>query len=94
MSIVYSSECKSPSTSLEHYTLLHDRSSSNRIPGQTGKNELNSGKEEWRGENKPRREQTEQDVSCGTHHVKSVQAFPRFSYCKRQKLGVEAWERG
>ena len=25
---------------------------------------------------------------------KSVQAFPRFSYCKRQKLGVEAWERG
>jgi len=27
-------------------------------------------------------------------HDKSVQAFPRFSYCKRQKLGVEAWERG
>ena len=25
---------------------------------------------------------------------KSVQAFPCFSYCKRQKLGVEAWERG
>ena len=23
-----------------------------------------------------------------------VQAFSRFSYCKRQKLGVEAWERG
>jgi len=20
--------------------------------------------------------------------------FPRFSYCKRQKLGMEAWERG
>ena len=25
---------------------------------------------------------------------KSVQAFPRFSYCKRQKLGMEAWDRG
>ena len=25
---------------------------------------------------------------------KSVQAFPHFSYCKRQKLGVEAWEQG
>jgi len=25
---------------------------------------------------------------------KSIQAFPHFSYCKRQKLGVEAWERG
>jgi len=25
---------------------------------------------------------------------KSVQAFPRFSYCKRQKLGMEAWEQG
>jgi len=24
----------------------------------------------------------------------SVQVFPRFSYCKQQKLGVEAWERG
>ena len=35
------------------------------------------------------------DVSSSTHHViKSIQAFPRFSYCKRQKLGVEAWERG
>jgi len=25
---------------------------------------------------------------------KSVQAFPRLLYCKRQKLGMEAWERG
>ena len=25
---------------------------------------------------------------------KSVQAFPRFLYCKRQKLGVEVWEWG
>jgi len=25
---------------------------------------------------------------------KSVQAFPRFSYCEWQKLGVEAWQRG
>jgi len=34
---------------------------------------------------------------CQPRHAsrdKSVQAFPRFSYCKRQKLGVEAWERG
>jgi len=33
------------------------------------KNDLNSGKEEWRGGNKPRREQTEHDISRGTHHV-------------------------
>ena len=25
---------------------------------------------------------------------KSIQAFPRFSYCKRQKLGMKAWEQG
>ena len=31
-----------------------------------------------------------QHASCD----KSVQAFPCFSYCKWQKLGVEAWERG
>jgi len=40
---------------------------------------------------------TVRDVSRGTHHVinpSRPSAFPRFSYCKRQKLGVEAWERG
>jgi len=31
---------------------------------------------------------------CHASRDKSVQAFPRFSYCKRQKLGMEAWERG
>jgi len=29
-----------------------------------------------------------------TSRDKSFQAFPRFSYCKQQKLDVEAWERG
>jgi len=29
-----------------------------------------------------------------TSRDKSVQAFPCFLYCKRQKLGVEAWELG
>ena len=33
------------------------------------------------------------DVSSGTHHViNPSMPSPRFSYCKRQKLGMEAWE--
>jgi len=37
------------------------------------------------------------DVCSGTHRGsrdKSFQAFPLLLYCKWQKLGVEAWERG
>ena len=35
------------------------------------------------------------DVSSGTHHmINPSRPSPRFSYCKQQKLGVEAWERG
>ena len=38
---------------------------------------------------------TVRDVSSGTHHViNPTRPSPRFLYCKRQKLGVEAWERG
>ena len=34
------------------------------------------------------------DIS-GTHHViNPSRPSPHFSYCKQQKLGVEAWERG
>ena len=35
------------------------------------------------------------DVSSGTHHViNPSRPSPRFSYCKRHKLGMETWERG
>ena len=38
---------------------------------------------------------TVRDVSSGMHHVISPsRPSPRFSYCKWQKLGMEAWERG
>ena len=38
---------------------------------------------------------TVHDVSSGTHHVINLsRPSPCFSYCKRQKLGMEAWERG
>ena len=38
---------------------------------------------------------TVRDVSCGTHHViNPSRPSPRFSYCKQQKLGMEAWEQG
>ena len=75
----------------------HDWSSSNRTHRTNWTERTNGiqGKEEWRGENKPRREQTEHDVSSGTHHmINPSRPSPRFSYCKRQKLGVEAWEQG
>ena len=38
---------------------------------------------------------TVRDVSSGTHHmINQSRPSPRFLYCKQQKLGVEAWERG
>jgi len=37
---------------------------------------------------------TVHDVSSGTHHViYPSRPSPCFSYCRRQKLGIEAWER-
>ena len=56
---------------------------------------MNSGKEERRGENKPRCKQTKCDVSSGMHHMTNPsRPSPGFTYSKWQKLGVEAWERG
>ena len=74
----------------------HDQSSSNRTRRTNWTERTN-----WiQGKKSEGREQTQtwadwtwrqaRYASCD----KSVQAFPRFSYCKRQKLGVEAWERG
>ena len=61
------------------------------LTGQTEQKEQTEFRE--RGENKPRCEQTERDVSNGTHHVINLsRPSPRFSYCKQQKLGMEAWE--
>jgi len=38
---------------------------------------------------------TVRDVSSGTHHMMNRSSpSPCFSYCKRQNLGIEAWERG
>jgi len=38
---------------------------------------------------------TVRDISSGTHHViNPSRPSPWFSYCKWQKLGMEAWERG
>jgi len=38
---------------------------------------------------------TVRDVSSGTHHViNPSRPYPCFSYCKQQKLGMEAWGRG
>ena len=35
------------------------------------------------------------DISSSTHHViNPSRSSPHFSYCKQQKLGVEAWEWG
>ena len=35
------------------------------------------------------------DVSSGTYHMINLSRLsPCFSYCKQQKLGVEAWEQG
>jgi len=35
---------------------------------------------------------TVRDISSGTHVINPSRSSPCFSYCKRQKLGVEAWE--
>ena len=37
---------------------------------------------------------TVRDVSSSTHHMINPSRPPPLSYCKRQKLGVEAWEWG
>jgi len=49
--------------------------------------ELNSEKEECRGENKPRHEQTERDVSSGTHHM--ISPLPPLFVLQATKAGRE-----
>jgi len=65
------------------------------LMGQTEQKEQTEFRERRvKGREKPRCEQTERDISSGTHHmINPSRPSPRFSYCKRQKLGVEAWER-
>ena len=47
----------------------HDQSSSNWTRRQTGQNKLKSGKEDWRGENELRCEQTECHIRIGMQHM-------------------------
>jgi len=70
----------------------HDRSSSNRTR-RTNWTERMIGIQGKKSEGEC--EQTELDVSSSTHHViNPSRPSPHFSYCKQQKLDVEAWERG
>ena len=66
------------------------------LTGQTEQKERTEFRERTvKGENKPRCEQTERNVSSGTHHMINLsRPSPCFSYCKCQKLGVDAWEQG
>ena len=79
-----------------HTVASHDQSSSNRTR-RTNWTERKNWIQGKKSEGERATQMWADWMWCQQRHAsheKSVQAFPRFLYCKRQKLGVKAWEWG
>jgi len=74
-----------------HTVASHDRSSSNRTHRANWTERAN-----WIQGKKSEGERSNPDVSKVnvTSAVARIRPSPRFSYCKWQKLGMEAWKWG